>query len=124
MRNKANLRGATGGASALQKKIYGELHMQQASAKQSQFAGTAPDGCGTGESPAELSVKRIARNKPNLARSGGRDDPSFPHFDLLPIMRNKPNLRRVSSVEPQVRPVYTMFVTLLATGSKPNERAG
>ena len=65
--------GAKRGASGLQERSYGERHVQQASAKQSQFAGTAPDGRGPGESPAELSLRRIAPNRPNL-RQVGRED--------------------------------------------------
>jgi len=57
--------GAAGGASGLQERSYGERHVQQASAKQSQFAGTTPDGRGTGESAAEPALRRIAPNKPN-----------------------------------------------------------
>ncbi len=65
--------GAAGGASGLQERSYGERHVQQASAKQSQFTGTTPDGRGTGKSAAEPALRRIAPNKPNLPQPGRED---------------------------------------------------
>jgi hypothetical protein len=72
--------GAARGASALLKRSYGTSHLQQASAKQSQFSPTAPRGAGRGShQPSRrcgvlrqtnpILRLRIAPNKPNPGTS-------------------------------------------------------
>jgi hypothetical protein len=62
---KPILAGGTGEASALPERSYGTSYLQQALAKQSQFAPTAPEGRGTEDPPAEPALRRIVPNKPN-----------------------------------------------------------
>jgi hypothetical protein len=90
--------GAKRRASAWRETSYGERHMQQASAKQSQFSGTAPKGRGTGESAAEPTLRRMASNKPNSCHYAdpeiGVPGRARPHPTRGAIAPNKPNSAR------------------------------
>lgn len=65
--------GATRTESIVWERSYDRSGPQRASAKQSQFAGTDRDGRGPTGSPAELALRLIAQNEPNLLAMGTED---------------------------------------------------